>query len=290
MTEIFTSEAAASEIRARYLDLLTHWPVASTQQHVPTGQGDTFVVACGAEDAPPLVLLHGSGSTAANWMSDAAAWSRRFRVYAVDLIGEPGLSARSRPPLGGDAYAEWLDDVLLALGVEKAAFVGVSLGGWLALDYAVRRPRRVDRMALLCPAGVGRQRYFILKVAVFTMLGPWGLRKAREMAFGPQPRDLPPVGQLWVTLTALIQRNFRPRMVRFPIFSDADLRALAMPALVIVGGRDLTLDSHDTQRRLARTNSGVIVQVLPEARHHIPGQTGVILEFLLRPMEARSQA
>ncbi len=286
MTEIFTSKAAASEIRARYRDLLTHWPVANTQLRVPTGQGETFVVACGSQDAPPLVLLHGSGSTAANWMSDAAVWSRRFRVYAVDMIGEPGLSAKSRPPLNSDAYAAWLDDVLRGLGVEKAAFVGASLGGWLALDYAARRPRRVERMALLCPAGIGRQKYFVVKAAVYALLGSWGIRKVREMVFGPPPRDLPPVARSLVELMALIQRDFRPRMVRFPLLSDADLRALTMPALVIVGGRDLTLDSRDTRRRLARTNPAVEVRVLPQAGHYIPGQTEVILDFLLRPSQA----
>lgn len=283
MTDIFTSEVAASEIHARYRELLTHWPVASTLLRVPTGQGETVVVACGANDAPPLVLLHGSASTAANWMADAAVWSRRFRVYAVDVIGEPGLSARSRPPLDADAHAAWLDEVLRGLGVNKAAFVGASFGGWLALDYAVRRPQSVERMALICPAGVGRQRYFILKLAAFALLGRWGVRTARGMVFGPPPRHLPPAGRSLVELMGMIQRHFRPRMVRFPVFSDAALGALAMPVLVIVGGRDLTLDSHETQRRFARANPGVIVRILPGARHYIPGQTDAILEFLLRP-------
>jgi pimeloyl-ACP methyl ester carboxylesterase len=74
------------------------------------------------------------------------------------MIGEPGLSAPSRPRLASDAYALWLDDVLHELGVARASLVGVSLGGWLALDYATRRPERVERLALLCPGGVGKQR------------------------------------------------------------------------------------------------------------------------------------
>jgi hypothetical protein len=46
------------------------------------------------------------------WMADVAAWAAHFRVYAIDMIGEPGLSARSRPPLHSEAHALWLDDVM----------------------------------------------------------------------------------------------------------------------------------------------------------------------------------
>ncbi|MET7399007.1 alpha/beta fold hydrolase [Dactylosporangium sp. NPDC005572] len=100
------------------------------------------------------MLLHGAIANSASWMGDAAEWSQRFRVYAVDVIGEAGLSAPARPPLDSDAYAARLDDVLDGLGLRGASFAGISLGGWLALDYAIRRPDRVDRLALLNPGGV----------------------------------------------------------------------------------------------------------------------------------------
>ncbi|MEV6597574.1 alpha/beta fold hydrolase [Actinoplanes sp. NPDC051346] len=111
--------------------------------------------------------------------------SQRLRVHAVDVIGEAGLSAPARPPLGSPAYAEWLDDVLDALGLDAAAFLGVSLGGWLALDYAVRRPRRVNRLALLAPSGVGRRRLRVLLVAVALLpFGDAGLRRTMRFALG----------------------------------------------------------------------------------------------------------
>jgi pimeloyl-ACP methyl ester carboxylesterase len=79
------------------------------QRIVPTRQGNTFVVVSGNPSSRPVVLLHGSGANSAWWMRDATAWAQHHRVYAVDVIGEPGLSAPSRPPLASPAYAEWLD-------------------------------------------------------------------------------------------------------------------------------------------------------------------------------------
>jgi pimeloyl-ACP methyl ester carboxylesterase len=174
MTGIYRTPEGQQLVEEQYRRILTHWPVANRQFRVPTRQGETFVIACGDESAPPVVLLDGSLANSASWMGDVTLWAQRFRVFAIDVIGEPGLSAPSRPPLSSDAYLSWLEDVMSALSLKHASFVGVSLGGWLALDYATRRPEHVDRMVLVCPGGVGRQKIGILfKIAIFNLLGPW---------------------------------------------------------------------------------------------------------------------
>src|SRR5438067_2078794 len=104
-----------------------------------------------------------------------AALAQHLRVYAVDVPGEPGMTVEARPRLGSAAYAEWLDDVLDELGLPRAAFLGVSLGGWWSLDYAVRRPERVGALALLNPSGIGRRKTGpLLKFAVLSLFGDWG--------------------------------------------------------------------------------------------------------------------
>ncbi|HEY9263151.1 MAG TPA: alpha/beta fold hydrolase, partial [Mycobacterium sp.] len=140
MTGVFRSDSGKRKLDERYHAYLRGWEVTAEHRLIPTRHGQTFVVACGVDEAPPAVLLHGAGTNSTIWFADAALWSRTRRVYLVDVIGEPGLSAPSRPPLASDAYAGWLDDVLDGLGVARAAFVGASLGGWLATDFAIRRP------------------------------------------------------------------------------------------------------------------------------------------------------
>jgi pimeloyl-ACP methyl ester carboxylesterase len=277
---IFKSTAEAQAVHALYRQVLDGWPQPKTELRLPTREGETFVVASGNEDAPPLVLLHGAQSNAAAWMFDTALWSRAFRCYAVDMIGEAGFSAPSRPPLDSDAHALWLDDVMAGLGLAKASFVGVSLGGWLALDYAKRRPAAVERLALVVPAGIGRQKNFLLRAAPLLLLGRWGRARMREMVLGPSRGEAPPVARPLVQLLGLVGRTIRPRVVKLPRLSDAELNRLTMPMLVIVGGKDVLLDSEDTRRRLARSAPHAELIFLLEARHFIPGQASRILTFL----------
>lgn len=276
MTAIYRTEAGAREIERRYRALLETWPVEAEHKMIKTREGDTFVCVSGPVDAPPVVLLHGSGSNSADWLGDVAAWSAEFRTYGVDRVGDPGLSAPSRPILDSSAPAEWFDDVLDGLGVDHAAIVGMSLGGWHGLDYAIRRPGRVDRLALLCPGGLGRQTMGWLPAALLLRLfGPWGVRRTAGLVTGLDPKQYRPV------LDGIAETfgEFRPRTERLPIFGDEALRGLKLPIMIIVGERDVMFDSAETARRAAILPHAT-VRVLPGIGHAVLGQTEPILEFL----------
>jgi pimeloyl-ACP methyl ester carboxylesterase len=299
VARIYRSEDGERAVRARYAEVLKRWPVENEQLRVPTRQGETFVIASGPAGAPPLVLLHGSAFNSAMWLGDVAAWSAHFRVYAVDVIGQAGASAPARPPYASDAYALWLDDVLDALSVERASFVGLSLGAWVALDYAIRRSARAASLVLLCPAGVGRETVsmftLLFVVAPLLVLGRWGRRRAIAMTLGPVPPSgeaVPPSGEAappssegarsMEKFSSLVFAHFRPNMARVARFSDADLAALSLPLLLIVGERDAMLDSRETRARIERSVKRAEVRWLPGVGHRIVGQTAPILEFLRR--------
>ncbi|WP_344589416.1 alpha/beta fold hydrolase [Actinomadura vinacea] len=244
---------------------------------MPTRQGETFVLASGPQDAPPLMLLHGSGANTSMWRGDVATWSRHFRTYAVDLVGEPGLSAPSRPALDSDAVSLWLDDVLEGLGTANAAFVATSLGGWTALDYAIRRPERVTRLALMCPGGVGRQKVgWIFKALLTRPFRRGGLRESAMAVAGLDgERHRQALDAVVLTFT-----HFNPCREKLPVFSDEALRGLTMPVLVIVGGRDAMFDSRQTARRVRECIPHSTVNLLPEVGHAIFDQSEPISEFL----------
>lgn len=272
--KIYKNERGRLAIQRSYRKLLDDWPVPATRRTVDTSLGATFVLEGGPPDAPPLVLLHGSGTNAAMWRAEFPEWSRHFRVLALDLPGEPGLSAQVRPPLDSDAHARWLDEVFEALGLEDAAVVGASLGAWVALDHAVRRPSRVSRLVLLCPAGIGRQTYgWLLPVILLRLLGPWGRRRSAAKVAGVDDSS-------FLDYLTEIYRAFRPRTERLPVFTDAQLAGLAMPVLAIAGERDAMFDTAGTRRRL-RNAPRATVRVLPGVGHSVLGQAERVSAFLV---------
>ncbi|MGA7712639.1 MAG: alpha/beta fold hydrolase [Rhizomicrobium sp.] len=278
MARIYKSQESERRLIETYRAKLSSWPVSCQHLYVPTSQGETFVIASGEKTAPPLLLLHGAGANALAWLADIAAWSAHFRVYAVDLIGEPGLSAPSRPPLTSSKYAHWLGEVMDALSLERAHLLGVSLGGWLAIDFATRFPQRVSRLVLLCPGGVGTQRSsFLFKAGWLLLLGDRGRDKAVVLALGPDAKKAPPESLAYVQE---VFKDFIPRASELPMFSDAALQRLTMPVLLIVGARDAMLDSGETVRRLLRAAPKLEARTLPDTGHLILGQTDAVIGFL----------
>lgn len=259
---IYRSESGARLLRERYLEALTTWP-AHDEVRVPTPEGETFVLVSGPESAPPLVLLHGSGSNSAEWAERVPSLTERFRVHAVDIIGEPGLSAETRPPLDSDRYAGWLDAVLDHFGLARATFLTSSFGGWLALDYATRRPERVAALALRCPIGLGpMKKGFVVKAVLLAFLGEKGRRKAVADVLG---KDADPA---IVDHQLLVSANYRYRTGPFPVFGDAALAGLSMPVYAVTGAEDAMVDSATTKRRLEA--AGAEVDLVPGTGHYLP--------------------
>ena len=235
------------------------------------------------EDAPPLLLLpwqHGEFGDVDGRCSGLGRSLSHLRC-GHDWRRRPERAIA--PAAGIDAHALWLDDVIQAISLTRVSIAGVSLGGWLALDYAIRRPGRVESLVLVCPGGVGRVKVeVLLKLIPLQMLGSWGKRKAAEIILGRAPTNPPPEVQPFLQFIQLIQENFRPRRVKLPVFGDDALRALNMPVLAILGGKDVLIDSDDTKRRLERNVPGVQIRYIPAAGHFIPPQTTPILDFLCK--------
>jgi pimeloyl-ACP methyl ester carboxylesterase len=281
MMSVFKTADGERAVLDRYRDILRQWPVENRQHRVATRLGESFVVESGAEGAPPLVLLHGTASNAASWIVDVPVWSQHFRVFCVDIVGDAGLSAQVRPAYRGEDHATWLGDVMAAFSLTTVSLVGMSLGAWLALDYATRRPERVKKLVLLSPGGIGRNRNILYWAIPLLLLGSWGRGKMLERIGGRRTGPLSPSASAIVDLTTVIFTHFRPRTAPLPQVSDEELRRLTMPVLAILGGRDVFIHAAETKQRLEQNLPHLTMRYEPEGHHFVPGQTAAILEFLL---------
>ncbi len=117
-----------------------------------------------AGSGPVLVLVHGITSTSATWANVLPYLAERFTVIAPDLLGH-GESAKPRGDYSLGAYASGIRDLLIALGYERATFVGHSLGGGVAMQLAYQFPEHCERLVLVASGGLGREITPLLRAA-----------------------------------------------------------------------------------------------------------------------------
>src|SRR5204862_1962693 len=124
-----------------------------------TPTADKFALVYGAKihyvetgTGAPLILIHGLADVVAVWDSVISPLAARFRVVALDQIG----FGRSDKPLLSyrvSTFVDFLDGFLNELKIERASLVGNSLGGWVAADFALKHPDRIERLVLSDAAG-----------------------------------------------------------------------------------------------------------------------------------------
>jgi pimeloyl-ACP methyl ester carboxylesterase len=273
---IYKSSAGKGEIMALYNAVLARWPVPHEERFLSTRHGDTFVISGGETNSPPLILLHGSASNAASWVGDVAEYSAHFFVSAVDLPGEPGKSSENRPSWQGLDFAEWLEDVLDGLKIDKTALVGISQGGWTALRFATCQPKRVSKLVLLAPAGIAPTRSSFIRKSVFYMLlGSKGREKINGMVMGNQIMH-PEAIKFMNTIMA----NFHARLEKEYVFTDDELKQLSMPTLLIGGMEDALIPIEKVIPRMEKLLPQFTPELIPGMSHALVNLSGKIIPFL----------
>jgi pimeloyl-ACP methyl ester carboxylesterase len=104
-------------------------------------------------EGPPLLLIHGLSGCWQNWLENIPHFARNHRVIAPDL---PGFGASPMPPweITIPAYGRFVRDFCERLGVDRAAIVGNSMGGFIATEVAVADPVRIEKLVLVSAAGI----------------------------------------------------------------------------------------------------------------------------------------
>jgi 2-hydroxy-6-oxonona-2,4-dienedioate hydrolase len=136
-----------------YRSLWTHLSrVPFTQGWVTAGGLNTRYARAGRSDAPTIVMLHGTGGHWEAFAPTFASHAPHFQCLALDMIG-CGFSDKPDYDYEIGTYANHVLGFMDALGVARASLIGVSLGSWVAARLALDQPQRIERLALLSPAG-----------------------------------------------------------------------------------------------------------------------------------------
>lgn len=148
----FVYNDTLSDYLNAYNKTLSLFEMPITEKDIQTQFGNGHVLICGNPGNPPLVLLHGMNASSTMWYPNMKALAKKYRVYAIDFLLEPGKSTCTMKRLDKDQIAEWYDELFTKLGLKSFDLVGCSRGGWLAMAVTLNKPEKVRKLVLLSPA------------------------------------------------------------------------------------------------------------------------------------------
>ena len=236
---------------------------------------------------PVVVLVHGIASRASQWEQVLSLLGETCHVVAPDLLGH-GLSAKPRGDYSLGAHACGIRDLLAALGHDRVSLVGHSLGGGIAMQFAYQFPERVERLALVCSGGLGKEVSVFLRAATLPgadlvlplLASRWVRQGAASLGrLLHRARVTVPTGleECLVGFGSLSDRGTREafvhtaRSVLDPAGQRVDARdrlylAADLPLFVVWGRKDAIIPvSHG--EALARSVPGTTLEVFEQSGH-----------------------
>jgi len=237
-------------------------------------------------DGLPLVLLHGDAASALDWSWVLPKLAATHRIYAPDFPGF-GDSAKPNHNYSVEFLKEFLVNFLNAIGVEQAVLVGNSLGGLVALRFALSHSEQMAALVLVDSSGLGDSVTPLL--SQFTLPGygeamiawcktPLGAKQRswlRASLFFAHPSKVPDVwlaeqermaqmsGFLEATLSSL--RDQLNVFGQYQVLLDS-LPQLQMPTLVVWGTDDLIFPKEQAQDAVSRLQQGQLA-LIPDCGH-----------------------
>lgn len=238
--EIFQNKKGEQKYLNAYNAALKLWPVPFEEKDIATTYGTAHVIVAGPKNGEPLVLFHGMDASSTMWYPNIKAFSKNYRVYAIDYILEPGKSVLKGEKPDTDEVAQWYNEIFDSLGLKQINLIGASRGGWLATNYTLKNQGRVKNLVLLSPVQTFGLMEFNNKMrkAVNFKFFPnrKRLRKTVEaLSFYPDKIDPAFKEQLYLG-TEYSKTTFD--MLEMAPFKD-DLEKIKIPLLVLVGDKDV---------------------------------------------------
>jgi pimeloyl-ACP methyl ester carboxylesterase len=245
--------------------------------NLSTSLGSTKVLAKNHDRAElePLVFLPGGRTCGIFWdiNNNLAPLYADYRIYLVDVNGQPGLSDGNVPPIASDGYGIWLKEVLAGLNLDEATFIGASFGASLIAKLGEVDDKAIKKAFLCNPAGFAnisfnpKNLYYL--IAPLVLKSPKSVEKFLDNIVFHRDFEIDSVkhGQL-VDFLRYTNQNFVMQAENPRPFPDKVLKKLTAPTYLMLDRDDIFINQRKTLDRAKKVLPNLVETVWLEKHGH----------------------
>lgn len=271
----FRSEEGQRVYTEAYDAAMEQLPEPARSMDVETDFGTVRVYEFSSEKtrgSTPVVLMPGYVSGVPMWEANLSRLAEERTVYALDSLGDAGMSVQTKRIEGPADQSAWVDQTLAQLDTEKVHLVGHSFGGWYTANYAVRHPKRVASISLLEPVFVFqglRWQVYVKSLPAALPFLPESWREAMLSDFGGveeiDPED--PVARMISAAT----EHYEDKLPMPPErITEGQLQDLSVPVYAAIAS-DSAMHDQDAAMQVAKDDvRNLQIKKWPGTTHSLP--------------------
>lgn len=269
MKSLYSSPAAKERILKIYQDKLDELNLEYRHEKVETTFGTTNIIVTGKPENPPLVLIHGSNGCAPIALDIYPNLTKKYQVFAVDVIAQPNLSAETRPSMKDASYGMWMNEILEKLNLTDVVMAGFSFGGFIILKTLVEEESRIKKAYLICPVGIVNGNPLKLIWHVFIPMKRYqsgGKQKHLNKFLDATFSEPDPFAQ---KIMPVLLKHFKMDFSPLPTISSADANKISTPIVLIGAGKDLMFPGNKLMKRAKKIFPSLEQAVFLENSKHV---------------------
>jgi len=270
MSTFFDCPEAKKVVEDLYYHKLDELHLSYESVKVETSFGDTHVILTGEKDNPPLVLLHGANGCAPIALEAMKGLEQNFRIYAIDVIGQPNLSTGARPAMKDHSYGQWMYELLSRFSIRDAVLVGISLGGFISWKALVYDEKRIAQAYLIVPAGIvnGNALTALRKVFLPIKLYQWRKKQSYVRDF---LRELfTEEDDFAREFLSQVLLHFNQDFSPIPLISQQEAQQITTPLHIIGSDRDILFPGEKMLQRVRQIFPSLKNTILLADSRHVP--------------------
>lgn len=278
-TRIFKSPEAREQLLewSRQFEAKLESPVEHLE--VEIAHGSNHVLALGDPANTPLVCLHGARTTSAHAAVELEALADRFYLLLPDVPGHSVRGPEVVLPREGAAWANWATDIIDALDIGPFHLIGVSWGGFIALETASSEPGGLQSLTLIVPAGVVRGAIFRGLIDIVGPLAMYKLFPSEARLRNFMEPMMTTWDDDWAHYIADAMQSYEQTLRSPPRVDSEKLASIEVPTLVFAGTDDLTVPGERLIDHLDTVMPHAKCELL-EGCKHIPPTTDAFRQWV----------
>lgn len=274
MNSFFNNPEAKKDIEKLYHDKLDDLSISYEFLKIETSFGETNIILTGEEGKPPLVLLHGSNGCAPIAIEALIGLVDRFRIYAIDVVGQPNLSAAVRPSMQDNSYGQWMYEVLSRLNIKEVILVGISFGGFISWKTLVFEDKRIAKAFLIVPAGIVNGNPFKALWNVFLPMKLYKWRQQKKYVQQFLNELFTESDEFALAFLSKVFLHFEMDFSPIPLIEKEEAQKISTPVYLIAAEKDLFFPGAKMIHRAKEIFPSLKQTILLKNAKHVPDKTG----------------
>jgi pimeloyl-ACP methyl ester carboxylesterase len=268
--KIFQSDEAVKELEEWYQLFLKKIEAPTESLEVQTTHGANHILKVGDQTKPPILCLHSMLTSSAHLASELQLLLTHYHIIAPDLPGQSVRGLKIRFSYKDDSFANWLLEIVNGLYLNKIDLLGISLGGFAALQFANVHSEMVKNLILIVPAGIVKGSMWegvrkMMLPAIFYRLNPTEerLKKFVDPLMSTWDDD-------WGTYIGKSFMLFKPDFRVPPLISGKDLVEWDIPTMVFAAEDDISFPGEPMIQKIKENNPDIYRELMRDTKHSPP--------------------